>query len=347
MKRKTVRRRRIVHHRVKPRRLHHRVISFFRGDGGIYVIFVLATVMAGAFALTGGVLPQLNPNPPASDEVTIDPDSSKQSSESALQLVDIKVKPTATSTPTPNPAVCYDKSAVAIVVDVSGSMDTVDPGATQSRMVRLKDALSDFLTFFNNDSVISLISFSGTGNVLVSFDKLSNNKTKLLSAINSLSAGGSTNMKGGLADAKNQLDLVETTFSTYNRFTVFMTDGVPESGDCKFRKPTGVYHYYQSDEITICTIAGTTTEPTMFTHKWSPIDPANQIKADGVKIFSIAMFQPSTDPAETNKNNQAESLMKAVSSNTSSNSMYYVSNPTTKNLTSTYREIARKICPSP
>jgi hypothetical protein len=335
-----------------------------KGSGNIYVIAILGTVVAGSALMVGGLVPQLDPPPDDAQAVQINTElEPNDRTNTALELRSFGIlspspsptptlvpntpSPSPSGTPTPTTQLCFDKAAVAIVVDVSGSMDTNDAGTTVSRLDRLKDALRNFLTFFKPDSQVSLIAFSGNANVLVPMDKLSSNRTSINNAINSLEPEGATNMKAGLENAVNEFRRENDDgdkFRNYNLYTVFMTDGVPESSDCRYRNPTGPYRYYLTNERDICYLTGTTTEPTMFTHKWSPITPANSLKALGSKIFSINMFQQSSDPNEADKNNKAQALMQAVASDP--DSTYYVSSPTTKNLTTTYQEIARKICPS-
>lgn len=369
MKKKNYQRKRIVHRAKKrsPRRLHHRVISFFKGDGGIFVILLLGVAMAGAFALTGGILPQLNPNPSSADQVQIDEDSAKQSSESALQLVDIKVKPTNTPAPTPTPTLtqqqCVAQSAIAVVVDVSGSMHTIDVGQTKTRIARLKDALKSFLNNFSTETAVSLISFEDSAKVLVRFGKLGQNKTTLISAINDIpdDSSGATNMKDGLDKAITQLSDAKIAYPLYNQYTVFMSDGLPESGDCKWRQYSGTdgydegpFHYYTSgDPATtgivppLCLLPGINQEPTFFTHKWSPVTPSTTIKKTG-KLFSLSMRElPNTsDPDyiyEKDTYDKTGDLMNSIASDPKST--YFISSPSTANLTSAYQDIASRVCP--
>lgn len=319
-----------------------------KGSGNIYVIAILGTIVAGSALMVGGLVPQLEPPPDDAQAVQVDTTIDPSERNNALELRSFGIlTPTVTPPNTPGPTnpVCFDKAAVAIVVDVSGSMDSNLPGTTVSRLDRLKAALKRFIGNFSNDSALSLISFNNTGQILVPMGKLSTNKTTLTNAINALTPGGSTNMRSGLANADNVLDAARPTLPNYNQYTVFMTDGVPENGACLYRRPTGVYHYYSDVENeVICTLAGTNTEPTFATHVSSPIGEANQIKADGAKLFSIALFEETgVDSVERDKNNKAEDLMRDVASDP--NSTYYTSNPTTKDLEETYQEIARKICP--
>jgi|GEM_PF-2806759 len=372
MKKRVVTKRRHLSQVRKPKRLHHHVISFFKGDGGIYVIFILATVMAAAFALSGGVLPTLSQNPTSADQVEIDEASAKQSSTSALQLVDIKVKPTATPTPTIGitpgitpPVECFNKAAVAIVIDTSGSMNAIDPGQTKTRILRLKDALRKFISLFKPDSALTLIEFANSGDVLVPFGKKSQISAKLDTAIAGIAddSGGSTNMKDGLDKAITQLDAARTTYSNYNQYTVFMSDGVPESGDCKYRQYSGSdgyddgpHNWYQSGDPKttgivppFCTLPDTGQQPTFFTHKWSPIIPGRVIKNTG-KLFALSIrTQPNpSDPDytyETDVFNKTGSFMQNLASDP--DSTYFISSPSTANLTAAYEKIAENICPLP
>jgi hypothetical protein len=342
------------------------------GSGNAYVIAIIGAVAAGSYLLTGGLMPRIEQNPINPQHVEID-DTSIAANKDTLQLVNIQPKPSATPTSpqltpqlTPTSAQCIDNAAVAIVVDTSGSMHAIDPGQTKTRIQRLKEALKDFLTFFKpDDSAISLITFANEGAVAVPFGKLSQNGVTLNTAIDAIvdDGGGSTNMKAGLEKAIGELDAAKITYPDYNQFTVFMSDGLPESGDCKYRQYSGTdgydngpYNWYTSGDPKttgivppLCVLEGTNTQPTFFTHKWSPIEPGRVIKRTG-KLFSLSMRQEpnSNDPDyvyEKDKYDKTESLMKAVASNP--DATYYISSPTTENLTAAYQVIAKRICPAP
>lgn len=371
MRKKSVVKRRHVSHVRKPKHFHHRVISFFKGDGGIYVIFILATVMAGAFALSGGILPSLSQNPTAADQVEIDEESAKQSSTSALQLVDIKIKPTATPTPTlapvttPTVSECFNKAAVAIVVDTSGSMHATDPGQTKTRIGRIKDALKTFKDLFQPDSALALIEFADSAKTLVPFGRFSQANAALNTAITNIvdDSSGATNMKAGLEAAITQLNAAKIAYPDYNQYTVFMSDGAPESGDCKYRQysgsdgyDNGPYNWYRSGDPKttgivppFCTLPETGEQPTFFTHLWSPIVPGRVIKNTG-KLFALSMrSEPNpNDPDYTYDRdifNKTGSLMQSLASDP--DTTFFISSPTTANLTAAYQKIAANICPTP
>lgn len=360
----------------------------FVGGGELYTLVLLGMVAAASYLVTGGLLPEIEQNPVNPEHVQID-NTGVNADRDTLQLINLQPISTPSPTPfgnfsgtpppgsgtpgagTPTPtlpvAACLNKAAVAIVVDTSGSMVEVDPGYSISRIARLKDALKEFLTFFKPDSVVSLIEFANSGKVLVPFGKKSQNETILSVAIDGIVSGGSTNMRDGLEKAIEQLDAAKTTYPNYNQFTVFMSDGLPESGFCKYRQynppdyNTGPYHYYQrsldpSDPQFVvpplCVIEGTSLEPTFLTHIWSPISPATGITpADDIKktgkLFSLSMREiPKNDGDyvyEKDKYDKTEELMKAVASEPKST--YYIDSPTTEDLTEAYKKIAAKICP--
>lgn len=244
MKKRPAPRRRV--HTTKKRsskKLHHKVISFFRGDGGIYVIFVLATVMAGAFALTGGVIPTLNPKPSAADQVTIDPDSAKRSSESALQLVDLKIKPSPTPTAppqaTPTRVACLNKIALNLILDVSTSMNNND------KINQLNLAMGSLVGQLKDETVVGATEFAGLASfpgsatkVLLSPTKFntSTNKSLIKTSLTHLSvqtdsSNDGTYMRNAFQTALSNLKSAKNTYASqgYKFITILFTDGVPET----------------------------------------------------------------------------------------------------------------------
>ncbi len=253
MRKKIHKRKHVSRRVVKHKKFHHKVFSFLKGDGGIYTIFILATAMAGAFALTGGILPQLNPEPSATSQVEIDPNSAKQSSESALQLVDIKPKPTATPTLaiqlTPSisepPPVqeCYNKTLVTLLLDYSNSM--LSPGSNP-KYVALNSALSSFYSEMSNynNAGIGAQAFTGkdSGNTpldgvynLLNYKLVKNMSstdrqkiTQVDTGILQDSSGGGTYMRNGFSYTISKLDSAPSSYSGYKKVAIIFSDGIPE-----------------------------------------------------------------------------------------------------------------------
>lgn len=224
-----------------------------RGDGGIYVIFILATVMLGAFALTGGLTPHLNPNPTASDQVQIDEESARRSSEQALQLIDIKIKPSPTPTPTvipttpapstppssPTPVACLDKTALVLVLDVSTSMRSND------KIGILNATMRNLVTRLRDETVVAAVQFAGPASfpspnngaaTLLPFTKYGDNKSLVSSRLTQLSvhtnsANDGTYIRNAFSKTISEIAAVKQQYESqgYKFVTLFFSDGVPET----------------------------------------------------------------------------------------------------------------------
>lgn len=314
MKKKTVTKRRVHTTRKKsPKKFHHKVISFFKGDGGIYVIFVLATVMAGAFALTGGVIPTLDPKPLASSQVTIDPDSANQSSESALQLVDLKVKPTATPTPTPQqptatPTPCLNKIALNLVLDVSASMNN------DNKIVQLNAAMKSLVNQLDDNTVVGAVTFAGptsfpsSGSITkLPFTRYADNKTLVSNSLTKLTAynGNETDgtyMRNAFIRSINNLNASKTKYESqgYKFVSIVFTDGVPETKD------------WDDD----CVVVTYGQYPVCFARKQDPRTTTDQtaiMKGLVSKVYSVGIY---SGPRETQTviYNEAKRLLGAIAS---------------------------------
>ncbi len=331
----------------KPRRkLHHRVLSFFKGDGGIYVIFVLATVMAGAFALSGGLLPSLNENPSASSEVTIDPDSAKQSSESALQLVDIKIKPSPTPTlppsptpsptqPAPTPQACLNKIALNLVLDVSASMNNDD------KIRQLNTAMKNLVGQLKDDTVVGAVTFAGltsfpnTGGSITQlpFTKYKDNKKLVSDKLTKLTAynGGETDgtyMRNAFQRSLNNLNVDQATYANqgYNFVTIVFTDGVPET------------KIWDDD----CVVQVNGSNPVCFARKQDPrISPnlTTQMKEKVSKVYSVGIYS-GTRETQTVIYNEAKKLLSAIASK----SDYAKNSNKPTAIDSMFKEVLNSVC---
>lgn len=214
--------------------------------------------MAGAFALTGGILPTLSQNPTAADQVEIDTDSAKQSSASALQLVDIKIKPTATPTPTigitpgitiTNPVTppitpqitppiqaCLNNTAINLLVDLSSSMKDYE------KIKALQTALNQFVGSLEPETVIGIevfgspFSFTNGAEQRLAFSRYGRTNTthkRVTDAIAGLDPGGDggTWMKAGFDLALSKITTAQapdSSFKNYRFVSILFSDGVPE-----------------------------------------------------------------------------------------------------------------------
>lgn len=112
---------------------------------------------------------------------------------------------------------------VALVIDRSGSM-----GGT--KIADAKQAAIDFVNQTGGSDQVALSSFAGTGTATLD-QTLTNNKTAVINAINSLNATGMTDIAEGLAQAETELDGTRH-INTNAPVIILLSDGYHnQSGD--------------------------------------------------------------------------------------------------------------------
>ena len=132
-------------------------------------------------------------------------------------------------------------SALSLVLDVSGSMNTVVNGTTKTRLQILKEntktLIENYATMGNGQRYLSIVIFGGVqsggtwvGNSTVVFDWADvSNPTQMnaaLAVIDSLTANGGTFTQGGLALARNLFEL-PLVVGIENKALILFTDGNP------------------------------------------------------------------------------------------------------------------------
>ncbi len=128
------------------------------------------------------------------------------------------------------------KTNVYLVVDTSGSMEG-------QKLRNVKEALGTFVTQIEGaDERVGLIEFWGDVDILVPLDRLGNNRSALLAAIDGLEAGGDTALLDGVSLAHKQLRQLNDE-ERINAIVV-MTDGqenasLISSGDLQDRLERG------------------------------------------------------------------------------------------------------------
>lgn len=304
-----------------------------KGDGNIYVISILALVMAAAFALTSGLRPQFDETPTNAQEVIIDEDSINNANENSLQLVDLKIKsfPTIVTTPATSPAltatptpVCGDQSIVAVLVDTSESM------IQNGKNVALENALKNFKNNISPNTVFGLFAFGDNDlrpRERLSFAILSQQYgyDRIISEFKYPSGG--TYMRDAFVDLNLRLDAVRTnpTYAGFRTSVVFISDGVPEVVPCVPSQTrggacvSGVRNYSLAQDPT--------TSPNII----------QTIKNKGINIYTVGIFNDNDLAA----NRELKVLLQGISSGTS---YYKQSNDTASNLESLFSEIGRNVC---
>lgn len=339
--------------------------SKYEGNGSMYVLFILGTAMAGAFALTGGLTPQLNPAPKATDQVIIDEESANRSSEKSLQLVDIRVKPsptptftptpTRTPTVTPTPVACLNRTAILVLADLSASMQF------DNKMVELRRALRLLRDKLQPETGIGLYAFGSYTDFsygskrgvreIVALNKYRDNKDTFDPAVNGLSEGGlgGTYMRPGFEVAIDRINRAQertSYFRDYNYVTIVFSDGVPERSGADS---------LADRNLGACAPARQTTSglyQKCFAQELDPrTDLTTQLKSEG-KVYSVVVYDTRSGEDDSyfvspvDPNDRLRTLMKAVATRSSgSTSTYYdVEVRGVNRLSNIFQSIVEGIC---
>lgn len=320
----------------------------FVGSGGIYVILILGLVSGLSFLLTGGLVPQIERNPENPEVVDILVDLSPVAQQN-LQMRNIQAVPTPTFSPTPTgspsafptPSVvaCLDNSAIAIVVDISGSMGgPASAGNNERKVDVLKRALNTFLSNVPTDTVVGLFAYATEDSVLVPFGPYGINSQALTQQINALTPsssnplGASTNTADGLSLVYNNIIQAKQQFPGSDFSVIFLSDGVPENRECLFVDATEEYRADDGDGE-ICASSFTT-------HPQYPVPVANAIKQLGANVFTVAIYK---EPPYTS-GTQAEIVQMMQDTASDPNSTYYIGLPNADNLEAAYSAITNRLC---
>lgn len=320
-----------------------------RGNGSMYVLFILGTAMAGAFVLTGGLTPQLNPTPKAADQVEIDEASANRSSQDSLQLVDIKIKPTATPTPTPLPltptptqVACLNRTVITLMVDLSQSM------LNDGKIGALNAAMADFTNSLNNETVIGGIAFGAesfmTDNTegvkhLMGYITYGSDKNLVNQRLAQMTPGeaGGTFIRNGFQVTLNRVRAVKPRYPGYKHVAIFFSDGVPEMFD--YRTPTC---YARDGEV----CWARQQDPRSAPFGLNATDYTTQLKSEVDKVYSVAIYNSSPGTRGATLTPQLQTLLRTIA--TGGNSPYYqavdLRTGQVRDLTSYFRSIIDDVC---
>ena len=203
---------------------------------------------------------------------------------------------------------CGSSAVIGFLVDQSISM-AFSGGVKETNLI---NALNRFTRNFPDEGIIGLRTYSdGTYTpIVVPFDYFKNNKSQIAGAISSMVPWGGTHSRTAFEDMKRDLDIAKSKFPNYNFNLIFVSDGIPES--LKALKDFCLNGYALSNK-TYCRPHPDPTRPNdcrCFAPDQDPTQVASEIKASGVKIFSIVYL----DDLDAVFRNQLETLMKNVAS---------------------------------
>jgi len=241
----------------------------------IVIIFLLIIVGASAL-LTGGILPKITKSVPPNqgqEYIPITPAPGENSQGSS----NLQIKTFGFKSPSPIPQNCAETITVDFLLDRTGSMTSLTPTGKR-KIERLKEAVLELTGKLDDASVVGIQSFS-TGNITndVPISYYKDVKTLIPTKVNALNAGGTTPTHDALAYSYGVLQEALPRFKDRKFNFILISDGqpVPDSQDPRLFNP----------------------------------NPADQIKALGVNVFTLAVYDSSqaNDP-------KLRDLLKSIAS---------------------------------
>jgi Mg-chelatase subunit ChlD len=136
----------------------------------------------------------------------------------------------------PNKDPIKNQNLIIAVVDISGSMDSSSvetsdnsfkEGADFSRLDLVKHSLKTMYEMLNDDDHLAIVTFSDESYVPIEVDEIVN-KHYVFNIIDSMSSGGSTNLKDGILKG---LELANKNVKNFKKINIIvLTDGEPTNG---------------------------------------------------------------------------------------------------------------------
>lgn len=270
-----------------------------RGKGGLILLVLMGLLFIASLALVNGVIPEISKsNITDNGEEKILVDKPGTSADKSIQLKTIEFKN------------CSKIIAIDFLVDNSGSMGG-------SKLTNLKNGLKTFASSLPDSAVIGLQSFNGpqAPREIIPVSLYKNVKQKFSQWIDQMNADGWTYTRTAFNFSNSKIIQAIPQYPNHKFNLIFISDGVPETASCPRVRQPGCE-----------TGEDPTTSPNI----------ADQIKSNGVRIFSIAYL----DNNDIRWNNQLQTLMKNVAS---SSSDYYIA-PQSNQISDILKQITTKLC---
>lgn len=273
---------------------------------------ILGLIAITSLLLVGGILPSNFQTSPSDNAEYIPNEIDPQGGDSSLQLKPITFKK------------CSSASAIDFLVDNSGSMNF------GTKMPSLKKGLLSFTTQLADESIIGMQSFSASPVEIVPVSYYKDVSSKMTMAINSMTGLSATHTKDAFAFTQGKLNLAMQKYPDKQFVLIFISDGIPETGVSNSACNGGIGGPF-------CT--GDPFQPgkcRCFAPEQDPTDIASQIKAKGVRIFTIAYV----DTSDSHLNEKLQTLMRNAASSPND---YYMAPDDTK-IGEILSQISVKIC---
>ncbi len=278
-----------------------------KNSSGFKIVFLLLFLVIGAGALlANGIFPNAIKSYPQNQDVqNIPVNPTPNPSSKGLQLIPIQFIQKQ----------CGQTLAVDFLVDNSGSMNF------GNKLTQLKQGLIQFAQGFNDTSAVGVQKFSAAPSDVIPFSYYKDVKSQFSRYIDSMSASGPTYTKDAFVFTKQKMDAGINKFPNYKFALIFVSDGVPET--------------IQSDQACVPAYCRSGTCE-CFAPEQDPTSIANQIKQEGIRIFTIAYV----DKADANLAAKLQTLMQNVASSPDD---FYTA-PDSNQITTILSQISQKLC---
>ena len=272
--------------------------------GIVAALFLI--IVGGSTLLTGGVFPKLTNSVPANqnqENIPVLPTASGGNNSLQLKTFGFRQKQ------------CTQTLAVDFLVDNSGSM------GFGSKLSEVQKGMIRFASGFSDNTDIGVQKFSTTPQSVIPLSYYKDVKSQFSRYVNSMTASGPTYTKDAFSFTKTKLDAGIPKYPGYKLALIFVSDGVPEtfSGDAAC-----VPAYCRANSCEC------------FAPEQDPTSVANQMKQEGIRIFTIAYV----DKSDAKINSLLQNLMRNVASSPSD--LY--SAPDSSQISSILTQIANKLC---
>ncbi len=303
------------------KRIINRFKSFnSRGSSLIIVLLIGLIITAGIF-FTNGLF--TDTNKPISDTTEYKPISAiSNDNKVVLQLKTINFES------------CGDTAALGFLVDQSGSMRYGE------KETKLKAALNVFASKFPPGGITGLRTYSDNtyAPIIVAYNYFKNNKTSFTNAIRNMTPYRATHSKDAFVKEKADLDAASVKYPDYKFNLIFISDGIPESQAGLDRLcPTGNLADPTTDQNYCGPHPDNPSQCRCFDPEQDPTQVAAQIKASGIKIFTIGYIH---DINDAKFRTDLTTLMRNVAS--TSEDFHEV--PSTNDITGILQQIITKVC---
>lgn len=303
------------------KRIVNRLKSFnSRGSSLIIVLLIGLIITAGIF-FTNGLF--TDTNKPITDTTEYKPiNTIFNDNKVVLQLKNINFES------------CSETAALGFLVDQSGSMRYGE------KETKLKAALNIFASTFPPGGITGLRTYSDNtySPIIVPYNYFKNNKTNFTNAIRNMSPYKATHSKDAFIQEKADLDTASIKYPDYKFNLVFISDGIPESVTGLNRLcPTGNLADPSTDQRYCGPWPDNPSQCRCFDPEQDPTQVAAQIKASGIKIFTIGYIH---DINDAKFQNDLTNLMTNVAS--TPDDFYRV--PTNNEIAGILQQIITKVC---